>query len=57
MAADDQGTGSGAAPLSPKASEHYLRPDTQFSQKTRSAADSKSVALGMRKLRFDDVFD
>jgi hypothetical protein len=55
--ADDQGTGSGTAALSPKASEDYHREGSRYSQKTRSAADSKSVALGMRKLRFDDVFD
>ena len=55
--ADDQGTGSGSAALSPKASEDYHREGSRCSQKTRSAADSKSVALGMRKLRFDDVFD
>lgn len=55
--ADDQGAASGGGALSPKASDGYQRESTTFSQKTRSAADSKSVALGMRKLRFDDVFD
>ena len=56
---EDVGPPASATAMSPKASDEqpYQRQGTGYSQKTRSAADSRSVALGMRKLRFDDVFD